>query len=100
LLTVFGLIFSDPATQLIQHCEQHSYDFFQDRFASDNRIDWTAASRHKKIKTRCGLQSGAVCDLQKSGAVLARKLTVSFRDIQSDAVASALQMIASRGPFG
>jgi hypothetical protein len=33
LLTIFACVFGDPAAQLIQHCEQHSYDLFQDRFA-------------------------------------------------------------------
>jgi hypothetical protein len=41
-----------------------------------------------------------VRDLEKAGAILLRELAVSFRDIQSDAVPSALQVIASRCPFG
>jgi hypothetical protein len=86
LRAVLRAILSHPATQLIQHFEEHFHDFFQHCFPFDDCRTLAASSGYKKIQTGGRLQRGAMGDLKKPGAVTLRKLAVPFRNVQGNAV--------------
>ncbi|MGB9157328.1 MAG: hypothetical protein WCB20_12620, partial [Chthoniobacterales bacterium] len=94
LRAVLRTILSHPATQLVQHFERHFHDFFQHCFPFDDCRTFAASPGYKKIQAGGRLQRGAMSDLKKPGAVSLRKLAVPFRNVQSNAVASAFEVIA------
>jgi len=98
-LSVLGWVLGDSATQLVEHCEKHLYNLFQYCLSHYHLVTGTAAPRDEKIEARCGLQSRTMRNLEKTGPVFLREFAVPLSDIQSNAVASAFQMIASRGSF-